>query len=136
MHTPCRLDKTPLSDRVSSTFLNKADKPSAHNKYKYGESRSPCFMPLVGVMKPFGSPLIRTECIGILSIFNGFKLVYILNLLLSSYIYYKFFELVGICPNTINRILIPTLFLVLMEVGSISKVCITQSLANLLNKIL
>ena len=69
-------------------------------------------------------PFFFFEYIGILSIFNAFKSDYFLNLHLSSYIYYKYFEIVGICTETINRILISTLFLVLLAVASINKVCI------------
>ena len=49
-----------------------------------------------------------------------FKLVYVLNLLLTLklLIYYKFFEIVGSCPSSINGIVIPILFLVLTEVAS------------------
>ena len=61
IQTLCWLDITPLSNQVSSTFLDKVDKPLVHRRNKYDESGSPHFIPLVGVIKPLGSPLIKNE---------------------------------------------------------------------------
>ena len=38
IRTPYWLDNTPLSAQLSLAFLNKADNPSTHKRYKYGES--------------------------------------------------------------------------------------------------
>lgn len=61
MLTPCWLDWIPFSTLCSSAFLNRIDKFSTHKRKMYGDRGSPCLIPLEGVMKPFGSPLISTD---------------------------------------------------------------------------
>ena len=61
MQTPCWLDKIPCNTRVSTAFLNNADRPLAYRRNREGDNGSPCLIPLDWVMKPLGSPLIRTK---------------------------------------------------------------------------
>ena len=68
MHTPCQLDFMPLNWWLSSAFLSIADKPSTQSRNKYGESGSPCFILLDGVMKPRGSSFIRMEYEAVVSV--------------------------------------------------------------------
>ena len=44
-----------------TAFFIKEDRPSAHNRNRYGESGLPCFIPRDGVMYPFASPFMSTE---------------------------------------------------------------------------
>ena len=59
--TPCWLDLIPFSTPASPAFLNSADSPFAHSKKRYEERGSPCLIPMVGVTKPLGWPLIKME---------------------------------------------------------------------------
>ena len=45
----------------ATAFRIKDESPFAHKMNKYGDSGSPCLIPLEGVTNPLGSPLTITE---------------------------------------------------------------------------
>ena len=61
-------DNTPCNCLVFEAFFIIPDNPSAHNRKRYGESESPCFIPLDGWTKPFGSPLIKIEYVAVFTV--------------------------------------------------------------------
>ena len=61
MHTLFGQDNTPWISLFSVALLIILDKPSAHNKNRYGDNESPYFIPLDGWTKPLGSPFINIE---------------------------------------------------------------------------
>ena len=65
IRTPARLEKIPFNLFVSIAFQIKEDNPSAQSRKRYGDKWSPCLMSRVGVMKPFGSPLMSIEYVAV-----------------------------------------------------------------------
>ena len=53
--------KIPLILLIPISFRNMADKPSTHSKKRYRHIGLPCCNPLVDVILPFSSSLMRTE---------------------------------------------------------------------------
>ena len=53
--------KIPLILPIPISFCNMADKPSAHSKKRYRDIGLPCRNPVVDVILPFSSSLMRTE---------------------------------------------------------------------------
>ena len=68
IHTPLVQNRMPCNCFLSTAFLIREERPSAHKRNRYGERGSPCFIPLDGVMYPFGSPLMSTEYVAVCTV--------------------------------------------------------------------
>ena len=61
IHASFGQDNTPWISLFSTALPIIPDKPLAHNKNRYGDRGSPCFIPRDGWTKPLGSPFIKIE---------------------------------------------------------------------------
>lgn len=61
IHGALQHTETPLILPLFSDCFNMAERPSPHNKKRYGNMGSPCRIPHVGWIKPLGSPFKSTE---------------------------------------------------------------------------
>ena len=61
IHTPFGQDNTPRISLFSIALIIFPEKPSTHNKNRYGDRGSPYFIPRDGWTKPLGSPFIKIE---------------------------------------------------------------------------
>ena len=64
---PCRHRKKPLIYPIMAACWMSPCRPSVHRRKRKGDSVSPCLIPLVGCIMPWGSPFIRIEYVTILT---------------------------------------------------------------------